>query len=136
MSWTPKQKVEFLIRQPWTVVREDTPEGDTLLRVAELPGAVGCGNTREALESDFWESFVATLEAYVAVDAVPPFPKRSAVRHAPWVEIRTTTEPEPSSGVLREHNGRVQYEVTATTGFRGQVVSVDRWPVGLAGAAA
>lgn len=65
-------KLDYVLRLPWTFVREVTPEGDTVLRVAEVPSAVGSGETDAELEADAWELFRASLEAYLNFgDAVP-----------------------------------------------------------------
>jgi hypothetical protein len=82
MSWTDEAKVEFMLRLPWTIVPDVSPEGDSLLRVTELPSAVASGNTPEKLEDDFWESLRSTLNAYVLHGEDPPLPTR--VKALPW----------------------------------------------------
>ncbi len=75
MAWTTEQKIAGALRLPWTVISETTPEGDRLLRVAELPAAVGTGESDDDLERDFWESFEATIAAYLESGDSLPRPK-------------------------------------------------------------
>lgn len=103
MAWTVSQKVDHLIRLPWTIVAEKTPEGDSLLRVVELPAAVGSGIDEKSLSDDFWESFVATLEAYIALDSVPPLP--AGITSVPWAEPDPAEESEV--GMLKVSGTRV-----------------------------
>lgn len=37
MDWTTEEKLRHLLRLPWTFDRELTPEGDSVLRVREIP---------------------------------------------------------------------------------------------------
>lgn len=63
MAFTTEDKLEFLLRLPWAVVCETSPEGDHLLRVDEIPSAVASGESAEGLERDFWKSLRSSLEA-------------------------------------------------------------------------
>ncbi|MDP9201739.1 MAG: hypothetical protein M3P26_07380 [Gemmatimonadota bacterium] len=83
MAWTLEQKLSYLLLQPWTIIPDLTPEGDKLLRVQELPAAVGTGENDEALTADFWESLRSTLEAYLQMGARPPLPA-TGVKVLPW----------------------------------------------------
>ena len=67
-------KLTYLLRLPWTFVREQTPEGDTVLRVAEVPSAVGTGDTDVELEADVWASLRASLESYLQFGDTIPLP--------------------------------------------------------------
>lgn len=72
MTWTTDQKLESLLRLPWTICSETTQEGDRLLRVEEIPSAVGSGTDDEETESDLWESLRASLAAYLHfADPIP-----------------------------------------------------------------
>lgn len=82
MTWTTEQKIAYLLRQPWTIFAETTPEGDRLLRIKELPSAVASGEDDDALIADFWESLTVTLEAYFAVGTNPPLPANA--QSYPW----------------------------------------------------
>lgn len=75
-------QLEHLIRLPWTIVKETTPEGDHLLRVAEIPSAVGSGATSEEMEADLWESLKESLRAYLHFGDPIPMP---AGPQAGWV---------------------------------------------------
>jgi len=95
MPWTHEQKVQYLLLVPWTIVPDVTPEGDRLLRVGELPAAVGSGVTDEELAKDFWESLEATLDAYVDFD--DPIPLPAGVPPLPWtVAAASAPERQPS----------------------------------------
>lgn len=64
--------LQRLLRAPWTIIREVSPEGDVLLRVKEIPSAVGSGSTHDELVADLWESLTESLRAYLHFgDAVP-----------------------------------------------------------------
>lgn len=118
MKWTTEAKVQYLMRLPWTIVPEVSEEGDRLLRVAELPPAVGCGETDKALAADFFESFAATLEAYVDADETPPLPK--GVTSVPWL-----VDQEPPS-----LKGTVKYEVSRKAPIRERVVVTSQHTAG------
>lgn len=81
MTWTTDQKLESLIRLPWTISSEISPEGDRLLRVAEIPSAVGSGADDLEAESDLWESLRASLAAYLHFDDPIPLPDGCVL---PW----------------------------------------------------
>lgn len=112
MPWTTKQKIEAALRLPWTVVPETTPEGDRLLRVAELPAAVGCGATDNELADDFWESLEGTLLAYFEFGDPLPRPKEWRGSF-PWEQ----TEPQTASPTydLRSGVGSAAAEANAST---------------------
>jgi predicted RNase H-like HicB family nuclease len=71
-------KVESELRRllflPWTIVPEVSPEGDRLLRVLEVPSAVGHGETDEELERDLWDSLEESLKAYLYFGDPIPLP--------------------------------------------------------------
>lgn len=106
MTWTTEQKVDYLLRQPWTIYAETTPEGDRLLRVKELPAAVGCGDDDDSLIADFWESLRATLEAYLAMGSSPPRPALAPAY--PWerpaVPVAAAQEVAFREGVQRVYS--------------------------------
>jgi predicted RNase H-like HicB family nuclease len=83
MNWTDERRLAFLLRLPWTLVAETTPEGDSLIRVAELPSAVGTGATQQEIERDLWDALTAALRAYLHFGDPIPVP---VGRKLPWVE--------------------------------------------------
>ncbi len=102
MAWTEELKLTYLMRLPWTIVAEKTPEGDSLLRVRELPSVVGCGTSPEELEKDFWESFESALRAYLHFGDLIPLP---AEIELPWAQVeagRKTLEDERRLAVSRK----------------------------------
>lgn len=74
MTEAHDSQLEHLLRLPWTIVKEVTPEGDHLLRVAEIPSAVGSGTTSEDMEADLWESLRESLRAYIHYNDPIPVP--------------------------------------------------------------
>lgn len=67
-----ERDIQRLLRLPWTIIRDVTPEGDVLLRVKEIPSAVGSGDSDEARIADLWESLSESLRAFLHFgDAVP-----------------------------------------------------------------
>jgi hypothetical protein len=75
MSDARSSELEHLLRLPWTILKEVTPEGDTLLRVAEIPSAVGSGATPQEMERDLWESLQESLRAYLHFGDPIPSPR-------------------------------------------------------------
>lgn len=74
MSSNSEHELQRLLRLPWTVLREETPEGDVVLRVKEIPSAVGSGDTDEERVADLWESLTASLRAYLHFGDTIPLP--------------------------------------------------------------
>ena len=54
-------ELQRLRRLPWTILSETSPEGDLLLRVKEIPSAVGCGETEAAAIADLREAMYHPL---------------------------------------------------------------------------
>ena len=73
---TPKfdAELERLLRLPWTIISETSPEGDRLLRVLEIPSAVGTGHTDDELIADLWASLRESLRAYLEFGDEVPVP--------------------------------------------------------------
>lgn len=93
MDRSHEQQLEYLLRLPWTIVPEATPEGDRLLRVAEIPSAVGTGTTPEEIVADLWESLRESLRAYLHFGDPIPLPKGAA---SPWLpSARRPSRPVP-----------------------------------------
>ena len=70
-----KMDLQRLLQLPWTVARETTPEGDVLLRVKEIPSAVGSGSTDGERVKDLWESLTESLRAYLHFGDPVPMPR-------------------------------------------------------------
>lgn len=68
------KNLQRLLHLPWTVVREVTPEGDVLLRVKEIPSAVGSGDSDADRVADLWESLSESLRALLHFGDPVPFP--------------------------------------------------------------
>lgn len=67
-------QLQRLLALPWTIVSEMTPEGDRILRVREIPSAIGTGGTDEEIERDLMESLEASLRAYLHFGDDVPVP--------------------------------------------------------------
>lgn len=89
MAWTEEQKVEALLRLPWTVSVEKSPEGDLVAYVREIPGVIATGRTMKALGIDLWASLKATLQCFVEFNDEIPLPPSSGL---PWVGNPAPTE--------------------------------------------
>jgi hypothetical protein len=70
-------ELERLLRLPWSILREVTPEGDTILRVKEIPGAIGSGASDAERERDLWDSLAESLRAYLHFGDPVPVPADS-----------------------------------------------------------
>jgi hypothetical protein len=95
-----------LLTLPWTVLREVTPEGETILRVEEIPSAVGSGSSDTERERDLWDSLTESLQAYLHFGDTIPVPSDSPrfVRVSPALTLeqpvawKTQDEQRTSSG--------------------------------------
>lgn len=90
MPNTFEADLQRLLRLPWTIVREVTPEGEVLLRVKEIPSAVGSGGTPEELAADLWESLTESLRTYLHFGDKVPLPQGvsdSFVRLSPKASV-------------------------------------------------
>ena len=67
-------ELQRLLRLPWTVLSETSPEGERLLRVKEIPSAVGCGETDGEAITDLWAALTASLRAYLHFGDPVPVP--------------------------------------------------------------
>ncbi len=126
MTWTDQQKLDYLLRLPWAIVPERTPEGDLLLRTRELPTAVGCGETTDELERDFWEALEATLRSYLHHGDRIPLPSGASAT-LPWeVDAHAPTPPRaarPAPG------GLIDQPSTSATASRPQELPGEPVPV-------
>lgn len=107
LKFTNEQKIELLLRLPWTIVPEAEEDGSTTLGVKELPAVIATGDSPAELEKDFWAAMRSVLGAYLDEGETPPLPTRVTV--LPWdIEIPDVTYVEPkrtlqqvtASGVL------------------------------------
>lgn len=82
-EWTNDEKLELLLRMPWTIAPEEGDEpGDLVLTCAEIPSAIGTGRSEKAVIEDFYDSLRLSLRvALEHGDALPrphgsqaPFP--------------------------------------------------------------
>ena len=87
--WNEQQKLEYLLRLPWTIYPEQTPEGDLLLRVRELPSVMGTGDNEEVIVRDFWDALEATLRSYLHFGDEIPVPL--GLKALPWKQAVTQT---------------------------------------------
>ncbi len=79
--WTMEQKLDLLMRLPWTVQKERTPEGDDILRIRELPGVSGAGAEEAGREGELWASLRSRLAAHLEFGDAVPMPEGAAL---PW----------------------------------------------------
>ena len=77
-------ELQRLLRLPWTIVSEISPEGDRLLRVKEIPSAVGCGETEADAIADLWEALTESLRAHLHFGDPIPVPARVP---AQWSQV-------------------------------------------------
>lgn len=112
MAWSQEQQIEHLLRLPWTIVVATTPEGDPLLRIAEIPSAVGTGSTAEEMEADLWDALREALSAYLHFGDPIPSP---AGRRPGWLE--SSQEMRPPVPILVRKDALVpEVELTASAG--------------------
>jgi predicted RNase H-like HicB family nuclease len=68
------RQLDHLMSLPWTIVRETTPEGDRILKVAELPSVIASGETDEEMNVELAESLRESLRAYLHFGDPIPVP--------------------------------------------------------------
>lgn len=90
MATVDEAAVQRLLGQPWTIVRDTTPDGDVVLRVKEIPSAVGSGDSDAERETDLRESLEASLRAYLHFGDAVPMPQGTAA-------VRSLVRPESGS---------------------------------------
>ena len=82
MPWTSEEKLESLLRLPWTIRSADADDpGERVYRVAELPGFVVVG-TPEELETSLWDALREFLASFLEHD--DPIPLPSGIKRLPW----------------------------------------------------
>jgi predicted RNase H-like HicB family nuclease len=74
------RQIEHLMSLPWTIVRETTPEGNDILKIAELPSVVVSGDTDEEMTAELAESLRESLRAYLHFGDPIPVPCSAARR--------------------------------------------------------
>jgi hypothetical protein len=107
-----EQDLQRLLNMPWTVLREVTPEGDVLLRVKEIPSAVGSGESDEERVKDLWESLSESLRALLHFGDAIPLPQGIG---ASWTRIARPAEKTVSFFFVSPES--------AATGAAGALVS-------------
>lgn len=116
MPWTNDQKLAYLLRLPWTLTVENGDEpGEYLIRVQEIPSAVGHG-TRETVEEDLWEALRTALAARLHFG--DPIPLPPSVDRLPW---ESHTRPERAENrqvfrVIQQDNSPAQVQPVPGTG--------------------
>ena len=98
-------ELDRLLALPWTVLREQTPDGDVVLRVKEIPSATGTGVNDEEREAELWESLTQSLSAYLHFGDSVPVPTDSPrfVRQAP--SLKVASEPVWTAPIEKQTSG-------------------------------
>jgi predicted RNase H-like HicB family nuclease len=102
--WDEQRKLDFLLRLPWTIYSQQTPEGDTLVRVRELPSVMGTGDTEEAIERDFWDALEATLRSYLHFGDEVPLPL--GLTALPWNQAAVQAVPSRRAFLVVDNEAR------------------------------
>ncbi len=89
MSQQIEKDIQRLLHLPWTVAREEGPEGEVLLRVKEIPSAVGSGESDEERIADLWESLSESLRALLHFRDPIPLPEGVGQQ---WTHIAPSSE--------------------------------------------
>lgn len=106
MDANSEAELRRLLFLPWTIVPDVTPEGDKLLRVLEVPSAVGHGETEEELVRDLWESLAESLKAYLHFG--DPIPLPSGLHQPSWLPSSPVERvaPQPRYYIASETDAR------------------------------
>lgn len=107
-----RERVEALMRLPWTVrVRKDN-DGTLVAQIAEIPDAIGTGEEESDLAKDLWESLWASLEVRLAHDDAIQLPSGFVL---PW---ENSAAPVPgqqaTAATIRRASGDLVVEPRAT----------------------
>lgn len=83
--WTTEQKLDALMRLPWTIVPEtDSADGSLVAQVREVPDAIATGQSKRELARELWESLRASLEIRLLHGDEIPMPAGRTV--LPWMD--------------------------------------------------
>ena len=96
-------ELQRLLRLPWTILSETSPEGDLLLRVKEIPSAVGCGETEAAAIADLWEALAESLRTHLHFGDPVPVPVGVPTQ---WNRIGSGERPPNWTFLPVEHGAR------------------------------
>lgn len=96
-------ELQRLLRLPWTILSETSPEGDLLLRVKEIPSAVGSGDTEAAAIADLWEALTESLRAHLHFGDPVPVPTGVSPQ---WSQVGSTGRPPQWTFLPAEHGAR------------------------------
>ncbi len=90
-TWTREQKLEALMKLPWTVTTER--EQDTWIgRVAEMSDAIATAGTERELAIDLWESLHASLSVRIDNDDPISLPPKTEL---PWANSAAPPQKPP-----------------------------------------
>jgi hypothetical protein len=83
-QWDETDKLDYLMRLPWTILPQEGDEADEIvLTCAELPSVIGAGATQREVTEEFWTSLRMTLRSFITEGDPTPLPRRFAGR-LPW----------------------------------------------------
>lgn len=120
MTWTREQKLDSLMRLPWTIrVERDAEEGYLIARVAEIPSALAAADSESSLEYELWESLRVSLEVYLDhadVITLPPSVHSLPWERPPQVRRVTAVKATYHRGNAWEKFDAFAADVTAGTG--------------------
>lgn len=113
MNWTDEHKINYMLRLPWTITPAHE-DGETVLRVREIPSVIATGTSEEELDRELFEALRASLQAYLHFG--DPLPRPPGVKSFPWEDPQATSA--PTRLVFR---GRLTQEmVTVSASLTGQ----------------
>lgn len=81
-DWTSEEKLQALMRLPWSVKLERDPrDGSLIAQVDELPDAIATGDNEQDLARDLWEAIEASLACRLEYGDPLPLPQGNVI---PW----------------------------------------------------
>lgn len=105
MQLPPEATIRDLMRLPWSIVTGTTEDGTPFAKCAEIPHAVAFAEPGEDLDSLYWDSLRASLEAILAAGEPLPRPKA----------LRPPLAAEPVVSIVAHINETLRLEAPSST---------------------
>jgi hypothetical protein len=120
MTWTREQKLQALLRLPWTfTVERNEPGRYWVARVVEVPSAIATADNERQLSREAWASLQASLEVYLDNDDDVPLPP--GIQRVPW-EAGPRLTPRVSTVVRKLQPGEAWQSTDTTAGTSSRIV--------------
>lgn len=120
-DWTTEAKLQALLALPWTLqFSKDPVDGSLIARIAELPDAIGTGETERELATAVYDALEASLDSRLEHDDPIPLPPGCEL---PWAKGRTPI-PTPVILLIKSDFSALSIVATPSSTSVGELVGV------------